>query len=49
MEKIEKLASSLWAFSGFTSVYLGGPFVILFLSALVLFTGVTVVKKRQAS
>lgn len=47
MESIEKLASGLLAFSGFTSVYLGGPFVFLFLGSVAFFAGVTVVKNRQ--
>ena len=49
MGKVEKLASGLLAFSGFTSIYLGGPFMVLLLSSVVLYAGVAVVKKRRAS
>ncbi|MDT2757293.1 hypothetical protein P7G51_07860 [Enterococcus asini] len=49
MEKVDKLARRLLAFSGFTSIYLGGPFVVLFLFSVVLYAGVAVVKKRRAS
>lgn len=50
MEKMEKFAGGLMGLSGIGSVYLGGaPFVILFLSSAVLLTGVTVMKKKQAS
>lgn len=47
---MEKFAGSLMGLSGIGSVYLGGvPFVILFLSSAVLLTGITVLKKKQAS
>lgn len=48
MESVEKVASGLLAFSGFTSVYLGGPFVLLFLAAVVGLAGVKVAKNRQS-
>lgn len=48
VESVEKVASGLLAFSGFTSIYLGGPFVLLFLAAVVGFTGVKVAKNRQS-
>lgn len=48
MESVEKVASGLLAFSGFTSVYLGGPFVLLFLVAVVGLAGVKVAKNRQS-
>lgn len=48
MESVEKVASGLLAFSGFTSIYLGGSFVLLFLAAVVGFAGVKVAKKRQS-
>ncbi|WP_270597298.1 hypothetical protein [Enterococcus asini] len=48
MESVEKVASGLLAFSGFTSVYLGGPFVLLFLAAVVGFAGIKVAKKHQS-
>ena len=47
MESVEKVAIGLLAFSGFTSVYLGGPFVLLFLAAVVGFAGVKVAKKTS--
>lgn len=48
MESIEKVDSGLLAFPGFTSVYLGGPFVLLFLATVVGFAGVKVAKNHQS-
>ena len=47
MPSSENVASGLLAFSGSTSVYLGGPFVFLFLGSVAFFAGVTGVKKWQ--